>query len=752
MTNRRFKRCVVVGLGLMGGSFAAAVRARRCAEQVVGCTLKAEDIAMALQLELIDQGFVELASALADADLVVIATPVAAIESIFKTIALHTALLDSAVIITDLASVKEQIIDWAEQWIPRLHYVPGHPIVGSERAGVLAANAHLYEHQQVVLVHRSEPAGIEASVQEVEALWQSLGANTLWMSAAAHDRTFALTSHLPHLLAYSLVDSLAGDPAQHDIFRFAASGFRDFTRIAASDPIMWRDIFFSNKTNILAALDEFSAGLTTLRTALVAQDHETMLGILTRSQVARQYFQAVLEQRSFTSFKQLQEYGPMNQPCHFLVQPGGQCVGEIQIPGDKSISHRAIMFGAIAQGTTRITGFLEGEDALATLQSFRDMGVVIEGPSAGEVVVHGVGMQGLKAPKGDLYVGNSGTTIRLLPGILVGQHFKVRLVGDATIMRRPMARVAKPLTQMGAQIHISAAGTPPVEIEPSPQPLQAINYTMPIVSAQVKSALLLAGLYSHGTTCITEIGPARDHTERMLQAFGVQINCDKGSIRVAGQQQLQASNIEVPADISSAAFFLVAGCIAPQGNLKLPNIGVNPTRTGVLDILRLMGADITLSNQRMIGGEPVADLEVRASELQGIAIPEALVPLAIDEFPALFIAAACAQGITKLTGAAELRVKESDRIAAMASGLQTLGIDAQAQPDGIIIQGKGGYSSGAIFNGGEIETFGDHRIAMAFALTGLRSSANVLVRDVAHVATSFPKFLALAQRVGLNIR
>lgn len=417
--------------------------------------------------------------------------------------------------------------------------------------------------------------------------------------------------------------------------------------------------------------------------------------------------------------------------------------GEARVPGDKSISHRAIMLGALAEGVTRVSGFLEGEDALATLTAFRDLGVEIERPGASEVLVHGVGLRGLKAPRGPLDLGNAGTGMRLMCGLLAGQAFDSELTGDASLCSRPMGRVIDPLQLMGAKIASEEGGRPPLRISGGRQ-LHGIHYDLPMASAQVKSCVLLAGLYSQGVTSVTEPAPTRDHTERMLRGFGYEIGSDNGVISLAGGGKLHAADIEVPADISSATFFLVAASIAPGSDLLLTHVGINPTRIGVLNILKLMGADITLKNRREVGGEPVADLHVRYAPLRGIEIPEEQVPLAIDEFPALFIAAACAQGRTVLRGAKELRVKESDRIAAMAEGLTTLGIDNEILEDGIVIEG-------GTLGSGVIRTFHDHRIAMSFAVAALRAQGEIRVLDCDHVATSFPGFDALARGLGLQI-
>jgi 3-phosphoshikimate 1-carboxyvinyltransferase len=435
-------------------------------------------------------------------------------------------------------------------------------------------------------------------------------------------------------------------------------------------------------------------------------------------------------------------------PQNFLAHPGGAARGAIRVPGDKSISHRSIMLGSIARGTTRVSGFLEGADAISTMNIFRALGVRIDGPHDGRVTIEGVGVDGLQPAAADLDCGNSGTSMRLLAGLLAGQRFPTRLVGDASLSRRPMKRVTEPLSRMGADI-VSADGRPPLRIRPVAR-LQGIDFDMPVASAQVKSALLLAGLYADGVTRVTEPAPTRDHTERMLAAFGVRLERDGANVSVRGGQELAATRIDVPADVSSAAFFLVAGAIAEDAELLIEHVGMNPTRTGVVEILRLMGADLTVENPREVGGEPVADLRIRSSALRGIDVPPALVPLAIDEFPVLFVAAACASGRTVVTGAEELRVKESDRVAVMADGLARLGVQARATPDGMVIEGRGDRG-GPVFSGGEVDSHGDHRPAMAFAVASLRAAAPIRILDTANVGTSFPGFVELARRVGIPV-
>ena len=433
---------------------------------------------------------------------------------------------------------------------------------------------------------------------------------------------------------------------------------------------------------------------------------------------------------------------------NYCISPGGKLIGRYSVPGDKSISHRALMLSAVAEGRSRITGFLDGEDTLATMAAFRAMGVKIKHNPENEVpenqvIVEGVGMQGLSTPATVLNLGNSGTSVRLLSGLLSGLGVECKLEGDESLMSRPMRRIVDPLQKMHASITCSEDGTLPIHIKGGVC-LSAIDYEMPVASAQLKSSLLLAALSANGRTCIHEPVATRDHTERMLKQFAYQVECEGNTIVLTGGGVLKATDIEVPADISSAAFFIVGACIADGSDIIIENVGINPNRDAVIYILREMGADITLLDANVVSGESVADIRVKSSELHGINIPESLVTGAIDEFPAIMVAAACAKGKTRLTGAEELRIKESDRITAIVGGLQTIGIDVDERPDGMTV-------TGGKMAGGEINSFTDHRIAMAFAIAGLNASEPVTIKDCANVETSFPGFVDVAKSAGLDL-
>ena len=735
--NLNIPKVAIIGLGLIGCSWVKALKLAKCIGHVSGFDRNMDSMEQALQAGLIDDFSIDVCDVVRDADLVIISVPILAVADVLEQI--KSSIANNAVL-TDVGSVKgcisKAVTDVLGEDFDR--FVLGHPIAGSERSGVSAADEKLFKNHKIILTPEKRTS--EMALDLVSDAWQVTGGKVELMTVQHHDEVLAATSHLPHLLAYSLVDTLANDEENNDIFNYAAGGFRDFTRIASSSPIMWRDIFVGNKDEVLKALDLFTADLQQLREVIANEDKTQMMGTFTRAKAARDHFTKILARRAYVD-------SMTSQIVNYVAKPGGKLSGEIRVPGDKSISHRSIMLGSLAEGTTEVTGFLEGEDSLATLQSFRDMGVVIEGPHRGRVTVHGVGLHGLKTPPNALYLGNSGTSMRLLSGLMAAQNFDVEMTGDASLSKRPMNRVADPLREMGAVIESAENGRPPLKIKGA-QPLKGIHYVLPMASAQVKSCLLLAGLYAEGETTVIEPAPTRDHTERMLKGFGYPVEVDGPKVTVRPGGKLTATAIDVPSDISSAAFFMVAASIAKDSDITLQHVGINPTRVGVINILRQMGANIDMLNEREVGGEPVADLRIRSAQLKGIQVPEDQVPLAIDEFPAIFVAAACAEGTTVLTGAEELRVKESDRIQAMVDGLQTLGVDAVGTEDGAIIKGFGSEGS---FNGGEVDSVDDHRIAMSFTIASLRANAAILVKDCANVSTSFPGFVELASGCGIKV-
>lgn len=442
---------------------------------------------------------------------------------------------------------------------------------------------------------------------------------------------------------------------------------------------------------------------------------------------------------------------------NLTVKPGQALKGKVVIPGDKSISHRSIMCAALAEGNSVIRGFLKGDDCLATLNAFSKMGVKVDHHDD-EIVVHGVGLRGLKKPDSDIYLGNSGTSIRLMSGLLCGQSFSSTLKGDASLSSRPMERIVTPLTAMGANISSSKGGNPPLEINPSER-LKAFSYELPIASAQVKSCLMFAGLYADGAVVIKEKIQTRDHTELMFKKFGINVFIEESEglkeIRVLPPKSMDAAEINIPGDFSSAAFFVLAALITPGSDLTLMNIGINKTRIALLEALKEMGADIKLSNV-INEYEPCADISIKASKLKGITLNPKLIPNLIDELPVLFIAASLAEGQTIIRGAEELREKESDRLEAMSNSLKMLRVKFKMYDDGIDIQGLNQEvhtsNSGMPFMASRINSFGDHRIAMTSAIACTRANDRSFIEDTENVTTSFPNFLEICEEVGLDIK
>jgi 3-phosphoshikimate 1-carboxyvinyltransferase len=733
MNEIKNKVVLIVGLGMIGGSIARGLKKANPERTIIACDTDAQALQQA-----VDEGVVshsgELAALCPLADIIILAVPPLTVCELLPEVLESMA---PSALITDVASVKSHIFTSSQQFSEEAlaNFVPGHPIAGSEQSGYSASVEDLFDQRNVILTPHA--GNSTDSVAIINALWRELGANVLGMTRTRHDEVLAATSHLPHLLAYAIVDVLVKQEQSEDIFRYAAGGFADFSRLASSDAKMWSDIFVANSAAVEKMLDAYIQSLLDFKKAIQNKEHGKLEESFGAAKQTRENF---ISQH----FKPKKQEEMTSNQLSFSVQPGGQVAGTIRVAGDKSISHRSIILASIANGITRVTGFLEGEDALNTVAAFREMGVTIVGPENGELTIYGVGKNGLQAPRRPLYMGNSGTAMRLLAGLLAAQSFDSELTGDESLMERPMNRVAQPLRSMGARIDTGDSGTPPLTIRGSK--LKGITYEMPIASAQVKSCLLLAGLYAEGETKLLEPAPCRDHTERMLQGFGYEVVVDaqEGAAAVVGGADLQATQIDVPADISSAAFFLVAAAITPGSDLTLQHVGVNPTRIGIINLLRDMGANIESSNERLAGGEPVADLRVRYQPLKGIVISEAQIPLAIDEFPVLFVAAACAEGETLLRGAEELRVKESDRLDAMAQGLAKLGVTVEAFDDGIKI-------TGGKMGGGAVDSFGDHRIAMAFTVAGLRSEAPIDIANCANVATSFPNFVELATEVGMRV-
>lgn len=729
------QRVLIIGLGLIGGSLAKALKTRGCVTEVVGADRSLDECQLGLELGVIDRVADDLPTEVSAADLIVLAVPVKAMETVLEQIRPYLKL---QTLVTDVGSTKGNLLQAARRIFGHLPatFIPGHPIAGAEKSGVRASDADLFEHHKVILTPLPETDA--NATLELARLWQAVGAEVLQMEVDRHDEVLAATSHLPHLLAFSLVDTLAREEENLDIFRYAAGGFRDFTRIAASDPTMWHDICIANKDAILSQIDRYTCGVARLRRAIDQSDSQGMLGIFTRAKAARDHFTRLLNKSAYSS-------NDHTRDVHLRAQSGGQLQGELSLPGDKSISHRAIILAAIAEGVTDISGFLENEDSLATLQALRDMGVVIEGPHQGQVRVFGVGLHGLKSPPGPLYLGHSATAMRLLAGVLAAQPFDTELFGDEALCRRDMTRVVLPLRQMGAQVETGPEGGAPLRIRGG-QSLHGIHYTLPVPSAQIKSCLLLAGLWASGETLIHEPIATRDHTERMLAAMGADLASDNNGVRLRSGKGLDATRIRVPGDISWATLFmLVAGTEGATGGYRLKSVGINPSRAGALQLLQQMGAGISLEPSGEQLGEPVADLIIDAGQrLHGVDVDASSLASAVDELPLLLVAAAVAQGHSCFRGLARLQHKEDDPVHKTVAMLGKLGIDISQDEDSISV-------TGGSLSGGSIEAQGSMRMTMAAVAAGLCCAETVKVTRSGVLLAAYPDFVEQAQRVGLNV-
>lgn len=754
----------VIGLGLMGGSVTKAFLNKRDKDDKI-YAIDTSPVARELAMRAgVDGAYASInawhsARPSAFDDLViVIATPMRASFVVLTELGL--ILKDNRnIVITDMAGAKAQMLVYARQALGGLakYFVGAHPLIATDKSGFSDASAELLQGQKVLIC--PDPLTTPKTLLNAMDFWRKLGMYCVKMGALTHDQTLAKTSHLPHLLSFCLMHQLEVDDGN-----YAAAALGDFSRGAGSSALLWHDVFLDNHAAIIASIDEYIEKLNHVKRLLQNEQSGQLLQWLkyaNRTQAGINEALArtpapdvvdVPEPLALSDFE-VQEAeqdfslldSELEEMAVFHILPARQIEGKIRVSGDKSISHRAVMLGALAHGTTTIGGILMSEDVSATINAFNQMGVntTLEGE---RLSIDGVGLHGLNAPDEPLNLGNSGTAMRLLMGILSAQRFESVLCGDKSLSARPMGRVHEPLMFMGAKINLTG-DTAPIHIDGTA--LRAIEYRLPMPSAQIKSAILLAGLYARGRTIIHEPKPSRNHTELMLRSFGYEVERDKKTISLSGGGDLKACHIDVPADISSAAFFMVAAAISEKGKIVLTDVGINPTRTGILQILQMMGANIKLNNKRDMGHEMVADVTVQASHLQGITVPPNLVSLAIDEFPIIFIAAACATGTTTITGASELRVKECDRISVMADGLTKLGVNCQVLDDGIIIQGLGERGQ---FNGAMLDSGHDHRVAMSFAVASLRASAPIVVLNAQTVTTSFPDFERIANRVGMNIR
>ena len=735
-----FKNIVIIGMGLMGGSLSLGIKERKLANKIIAYDKNPTVMDYVLANGLADRGEIEINKLerenFGKDNLFIIAAPLSSTANILKYVP-H----DIAALLTDIGSAKRHLHKIWKNYPPksmlRQNFIPSHPIAGIEKNGVANAIPTLFEKKKCIITPFDGSS--HEQIEKTAKFWAALGCSAHYMTPQIHDKLFAGVSHMPHFLSYAFVDSLGYKKMFPASLNYYGGGLRDFARISASDEKMWTDIFMVNRENLVSSINSMQTSLSKLRKLVQNKRADELMKHLKAARRAFNYIEDIKEGKPMSDvYEGAKEYD-------LVVSPGEKFSGEITPAADKSISHRAIMFGAIASGVTNISNLLPAEDTLNTYKIFKRLGADITwSKSPNSLKIKGTGLRGLSKPYNVLNCGNSGTSARLMCGLLSAQNFSSQLHGDTSLSARPMDRVIQPLALMGAHVYSSTESNMPILVMGN-ENLQAIEYHMPVPSAQIKSAIILAALHCKGETVIKGGKGSRDHTENMLRAFGGKLNADgDGNVGVTGLQELRATTITVPADISSAAFFMVLACINPGSSVLLKNVGVNPTRDGIIKILKLMGADIKLTNQKMYNAEPVADIAVSHSKLKGIDIGKELVSLAIDEMPIVMIAAAYAEGTTKISGATELRVKETDRIAAMVAGLKKLKINAKETKDGAVIEG-------GKMAGGKVDSFKDHRIAMSFAIGASGAKDQVQITRCANIQTSFPSFEECCKKAGLLV-
>lgn len=726
-------RVLIVGLGMIGASFAKALCLSQAAT-VIGLDAQAGVAEKARAMGIVDEA-ASVADLTASFDVVILAVPVLAMGPVLTQL---KPWLTADTVISDVGSVKGAVVNAARDALGELPpgFVPGHPIAGAERSGLAAAKSDLFDHHLLILTPL--PTSSPQAVQLLTRLWQSVGADVVTMSVSRHDEVLAATSHLPHLLAFSLVDTLARESENREIFRYAAGGFRDFTRIAASDPTMWHDVFLANREATLSILRRFQSDLDVLADAIENREGATLKSVFGRAKSARDYFTEILSSR--------QRHTEDIRKNLIAAPVRAALTGAVAVPGDRSISHRALILAALAEGQSELRGVGSGHDNRTTLEALRKLGVCIETTDSGSLVVNGVGRQGLKPADSPLYMGNSATSMRLMAGVLSAQSFSSELIGDASLSQRPMDRIQKPLQAMGARIELAPRKTAPIVIHPV-RALTALDYSLPMASAQVKTALLLAGLCSGVSMRLQEAGPSRNHTEVLLARLGCPVSSESGVLRLEPASQWAGFDCDIPGDFSLAAVHLAAASLVPDSELTVLNVGVNPSRLGLLDSMTRMGARIELSNYRDLGGEPVADIQVNYAPLAATDETADAVGLVIDEYPLLFVLATQAAGVSRFRGVRELRYKETDRLKTMVEGLTTLGADIELKEDAVIIRGRNDRP----LDGGIVDCGGDHRVALAYVVAAQTARRPVIIRNSGRVLGAYPDFAEHALALGYSV-
>ncbi|MFT2111893.1 prephenate dehydrogenase/arogenate dehydrogenase family protein [Marinomonas sp. 2405UD68-3] len=727
--SNNFGNVLIIGLGMIGGSVAKALKDRGLAT-LYGSDRRETELSLGVSTGVIDFAVELTPDVIEKMDVILLATPVRAMEHVLEVIA---PMLRSNTLVTDVGSTKASVIESAKRIFGSVpaNFIPGHPIAGAEKSGVLAANPHLFENHKVI-VTPLVASDLEL-LDRLHLFWSSIGAEVVSMDVDHHDLVLAGSSHLPHLLAYTLVDSLANSELRQDVFRFAAGGFRDFTRIASSDPVMWRDVFLVNKDATLVVLNEFMGRLDQMKEAIEASDSASMFGVFTRAKSARDHFMRLLEERAAGN-----EINVKSISISFPVM--GSVKGRVSLSGDKSLSHRAIAMAALSEGVSVLSNLDIGSNAKLTVQAFRDMGVVIEEYGEGQLRIHGVGLRGLKAPIAPINVGNSSTTLYILLPVLAGQDFEVSLIGEGDLLNLPLSDVLPVLRSMGADVSSSASSGLPVHIKPDQIPKSDI--VIQGSYSQAKMAAILAGCYSTGDVSFGLSVFNRNHTENLMAAFGCKLTEKDRAFDYPEDRCLKSADITLPADVTKTAWLILLATILPGSRLEIENILVNSTRTGYLSVLKRSGANIMTLSSFSCVPEVSESVLVQFSSLSSFLISEEEAFLIREELVFVCVAAVFAKGKSRVNGLSKLPFECEERLRSLIDSLMKLNVTCSIGNDYIEIEGS-------TPQGGELDCAGDYLLAMAQMALGARSSEVVKVQDCFGLFEEFSEFERVTESLGI---
>lgn len=729
-----FGNVLIIGLGMIGGSVAKALKDRGLAT-LYGYDRRETELSLGISTGVIDYSIELTPDAIAKMDVILLATPVRAMEHVLATIA---PMLRETTLVTDVGSTKSSVIESAKRvfgCVPA-NFIPGHPIAGAEKSGVLAANPNLFENHKVIVTPLV--TSDLSLLDRLHSFWASIGGEVVSMDVDHHDLVLAGSSHLPHLLAYTLVDSLANSELRQDVFRFAAGGFRDFTRIASSDPVMWRDVFLANKDATLVVLNEFMEKLDQMKVAIETSDSASMFGVFTRAKSARDHFLRLLEEKAAGNEK--------IQSLSVTFPLMSSIKGSVSLPGDQSLSHRAIAMASLAEGISLLSNLDIGSNARLTVQAFRDMGVVIEELGEGQLRIHGVGLRGLKAPIAPINVGNSSTTLYVLLPILAGQNFSVSLVGEGDLLDLPLNDVLPVVESMGAEVASSSTSGLPVHIKPNKR--EKLNVVVHGSYAQAKMATLFAACYlaNESGSCSVDLGKAsskRNHTENLLLAFGCSVQESADMLTFPDSVNLQSVDIALPADVTKTAWLILLASILPGSRLEVDNVLVNDTRTGYLSVLRRAGASIETLSLMAIVPENSEKIVVQFSTLSAFYIDADEALLVREELVFLCVAAVFAKGKSRVNGINKLPFECEERLRSLIDSLIKVGITCVVGNDYVEIEG-------GVPNGGDLDSAGDYLLAMAQIALGARSSAAIKVHDCFGLFKEFHEFERVTESLGVQ--